>query len=94
MSAVYPAENHVTLGQMMGPENLEEARLSVGISSDFRIDGDWVVAKGCRSHSCPGNKVAVAINRRTGKVIALLGDKGLQHWGKESEEYFADFSFN
>ncbi|MFC4255174.1 hypothetical protein GRI97_07045 [Altererythrobacter xixiisoli] len=89
------AENHVMLKRMMGLENLEDARFSAAIASDFRIDGDWVVASGCRAHSCPGSKVAVAINRRTGRpVIALLGDKGRQIWGKESEEYFAEFSFN
>lgn len=70
-------ENEDKLIKALGWNDLDQVRRSITVSSTpFEVDGDWIVGRGCRPHSCDSHRAAFAIHRSTGSyLVALMENK-------------------
>jgi hypothetical protein len=60
------------LAAIMDAQTLTEADRLIDLSSPFRVEGGWIVARGCVKFACEAERGAVAVSRADGRVIVAL----------------------
>ncbi|TCM61196.1 hypothetical protein EC844_12949 [Acinetobacter calcoaceticus] len=60
--------------QQLTGKGYDDVKLSLTVSSAMQRDGDWLVGKGHDSQGGDSSKAVIAVNSKTGKVLAIYAD--------------------